>query len=230
MVITIDGPAGVGKSSVSSYLAKQQNILLLKSGWFYRAVALALQGELEALPPGALERSYKAQNKENQTWQELRHKMEDLQICQKDERLFLNGIDVSTKLQTAALDTLTPQLSGFPPVRDFVNRLLCSQAEGCSLIAEGRDMGTVVFVQAEHKFFLDAAVGVRAQRRWAQLNETERTGLSLKAVEQKLFERDEMDRNKPEGALRIPENAHILDTGSLTFEAVCQIISGLIHS
>ena len=227
MVITIDGPAGVGKSSVSSYLAKQQNILLLQSGWFYRAVALALQSELEALPLGAIESSYKAQN---QTWHEFQRKMEGLQICQRSEMLFLNGIDVSTKLQTSTLDALTPRLSKLPPVRHFVNRLLRSQAEGCSLIAEGRDMGTVVFVQAEHKFFLDAAVGVRAQRRWAQLGEAERAGMSIRRLEQQLSERDEMDRNKPEGALKAAKDAYILDTGSLTFRAVCQIISDLIHS
>ena len=233
MVITIDGPAGVGKSSVASYLAKQQGILLLKSGCFYRAVTLALQAELEALPPGAFEPNAgppKDKPDKPETWGEFQRKMEALQIEQQGKKIFLNGMDVGDRLQTAELDRLTPRLSGLPPVRHFVNRLLRSQAQGRSLIAEGRDMGTVVFAQAEHKFFLDASAGIRAQRRWAQFGAAEKAKTSLKGLERQLVERDEIDRNKPGGALKAAKDAHILDTGSLTFEAVCQIISGLIRS
>ncbi|WGK68679.1 (d)CMP kinase [Candidatus Haliotispira prima] len=227
MIITIDGPAGVGKSSVSGYLAKKENILLLKSGSFYRALSLGVKDELAALPSGDPETCYELRDKR---WQRLWHRIQSVYIRQQDEQILLNGQDVTDRLGTPEMDFLTPLLSKLPPVRHFINNLLRSQAEGRSLIAEGRDMGTVVFPHARHKFFLEAGSGVRARRRWEQLHPKEQALRSLAEIENQISVRDKIDRNKKEGTLRAAENAHIIDTGSLTFEDVCQIIAGSLNN
>ncbi len=222
MVITIDGPAGVGKSSVAAYLAREYQLLLLKSGSFYRALSLWVRNELSVLSAAELERAY---HQRDSNWQQLWRKAQAADIYQQGEQILLGDREVNAQLQTPQLDVLTPRLSALPPVRHFINGLLRSQAEGRDLIAEGRDMGTVVFPEAEYKFFLDASIRVRAQRRWQQMNALG----NLNDLEQQIYHRDEIDRNKPEGALKASENACIIDTSNLTFAAVCQIIADSLN-
>ena len=232
MIITIDGPAGVGKSSVASFLARERQILLLKSGSFYRALCLGIRGYLEALPISQLNNIYEGrESQENKArWQDLWRAVQTVRIFQEGEKILLNGQDVTEKLQTPELDALTPILSKLPPVRHFINQMLRRHTESHSLIAEGRDMGTVVFPEAEFKFFLDASTSVRAQRRWQQLNDEQRASLSFAELEQRICERDEIDRNKKEGALKPARSAQLIDTSNLTFEAVCQIIAGSLNN
>ncbi len=218
LVITIDGPAGVGKSSVSSYLAKELNLLLLKSGSFYRALGLALKADIAKLGLERLENIFEEQGLE---WEELWQTIQAIKIYQDGEDILLNGEPVTALLQTPEMDILTPQISKIPVIRHFINNLLRLQAEHKDLIAEGRDMGSIVFPWAQYKFFLEASISVRALRRYQQLDIN---NLSLYELEQQIEIRDEIDRNKKEGTLKPAKNAHIIDTSRLTLKAVCQII------
>ncbi|MEM9424180.1 MAG: S1 RNA-binding domain-containing protein, partial [Spirochaetota bacterium] len=194
-------------------------ILLLKSGSFYRAISLGLKNAFPELSATCLENIFEAQGKE---WQEIWQVIQAMDIRQEGEQILLNAKDVTALLQTPEMDILTPEVSKIPIIRHFVNELLRGHAGNHSFIAEGRDMGTVVFPQAECKFFLDASIEVRARRRYEQWGGRQ-TG--LRELREQIQIRDEIDRGKKEGALRPAENAYIIDTSNLTLAAVCQIIA-----
>lgn len=229
MIITLDGPAGVGKSSLATYLSRHYQIMFLKSGAFYRALSLALQRSFpEELP--RLEEFYQDFLDGDETAEEIWHVVLNfamfLEINQQGERIYIGAEDVSELLQTPEMDAITPLVSRFSPFRQRINSLLHEQAQNASLVAEGRDMGTVVFPDADYKFFIDASVEVRARRRFLQQGEQG----DLAELQKFMEERDKIDRNKEEGALKAAEGAIIIDTSSLTFEDVCQIITGHISS
>ena len=224
MIITIDGPAGVGKSSIASYLAQRLNIMLLKSGFFYRALCLAIKDKLLNLPIQKLEYVFEAQTTE---WQFLWQTIQGLKIHQESNDIFLNNNNITALLQTPEMDILTVELAKLPTIRNFINDLLRVQGENRDLIAEGRDMGTVVFPQAEYQFFLNASIKVRAERRYKQLQQQE---YNFEELQMQMQHRDEIDQNRKESPLRASKNALVIDTSPLTLETVCQIILNTIGS
>lgn len=210
MVVAIDGPAGCGKSTVAKIIADKLNITFLNSGSFYRGITLSLLRsgiELEAQ-------------------QEIVDFAKNLDIDYVNSRLVINGEDVEDLLHTDEVDAHTAQISSIIPLRHIVNEKIRHITESLSIICEGRDMTTVVFPDAEHKFYLDASIDVQALRRFNQGV----SNLSLEEIKEGIRKRDEIDKAKAEGALKIAPDATYIDTSDLTIEQVCEIIIRKIHN
>ena len=144
----------------------------------------------------------------------------------KNSHLFLNDEDVEDLLHSDIVDAHVAQVSAFVPVRHLVNSRLHEITKTLSIVCEGRDMTTVVFPDAEYKFFLDASPKARALRRYNQGV----SGLSLQEIEDSIEKRDEIDRNKEEGSLIISPEAYYFDTSDLTINQVCGTLIDKIHS
>lgn len=209
MVIAIDGPAGTGKSTVAGIIAKRLNITFLNSGSFYRGLTLVI---LEA---GV----------------DISDKNAVIEFCKKQElgyvnsHLILNGVDVESRLHEDAVSANASPVSAIPEVRHIVNDKLHEVTKSLSIVCEGRDMTTVVFPDAEYKFYLDASIDVQAKRRYDQGV----SNMSLEEIKAAIIKRDELDKNKVEGALKIAPDATYIDTSDLTIENVCEIIISKIH-
>ena len=210
MIIAMDGPAGTGKSTIASIIAKKLNITYLNSGSFYRALTLALlDGGVDLTDENAVVDFCKKQN-----------------LDYNKSRLVLNGTDVEDHLHDDRVSKNVAQISAIVPVRHLVNDRMQEITKSLDIVCEGRDMTTVVFPQAEHKFYLDASLDVQAQRRFDQGV----SNMSLEEIKEAIRKRDEIDRNKAEGALKRAPDAFYIDTSNLTIENVCDIIINKINT
>jgi len=201
VVIAIDGPAGSGKSTIARVLAERLgNFTYINSGNLYRAVTLGClrQGISHDEPEKALEYAKKAN------------------IEYKGKSVFLNGEDVTPLLHTDEIDKFSAPISAIVPIRHVINDLVKKIAVGCNSVVEGRDMTTVVFPNADYRFFLDASADARAKRRFSQGV----SGLSLEEIRKAIIKRDEIDKNKTEGKLILAPGVDYLDTSDLTVEQV----------
>lgn len=200
MVIAIDGPAGVGKSSIAKMIAGKMGIFYLNSGNFYRAVALKL-----------LRKGISPENQE-----EAVRIAENTDITVNDGRVFMDGEDVEDLLHCDEVDAVVAPVSAIVGVRLVVNNLLRRLAGKLDLISEGRDITTVVFPDADYKFYFDASADARAARRFEQGV----SNLSLEEIRQKIIERDNIDINKSFGGLKISKDSIYIDTTDLTIDQV----------
>ena len=204
MVIAIDGPAGTGKSTIASIIAEKLKVVFLNSGSFYRALTLAL-----------LDSSV-----------DLQSEADVVDFCKKqlleykNSHLFLNGEDVESHLHDDRVSANVAQLSAIVEIRHLVNQRMREITESLSIVCEGRDMTTVGFPNADYKFYLDASLDVQAERRFNQGV----SNLSLEEIKESIRKRDEIDKNKKEGALKIAQDAVYIDTSNLTIEEVCAIM------
>ena len=210
MVVAIDGPAGTGKSTVAHELAKDLNLTYLNSGSFYRALTLALLDAGISLDDEDAVMSFVRKQK----------------LDYVNARLILNGKDVDDLLHQDRVDASVSKVSSIVPLRHLVNARMREIVRKLDIICEGRDMTTVVFPQAEHKFYLDASVDVQARRRFDQGV----SNLSLEEIKAAIIKRDEADRKKAEGALKKAPDARYIDTSDLTIKDVCEIMKSEIQS
>ena len=202
MVVAIDGPAGVGKSTIAREIARMMGFLYVNSGSFYRAITLAV-----------LDRGVLLDDSASVLAAALGRNLE-----LREGNLVLDGRDVEDRIHGSAVDAGVALLSSIPGVRDIVNRHLREVASRGDVVIEGRDIGTVVFPQAEVKVFLDADVATRAKRRHAQgVSE-----LSLAEITAAIQERDLVDRTKPVGRLVPAPDALRIDSSHLTIRQVCE--------
>ena len=201
MIVAIDGPAGVGKSSIARMIADKLGLYYLNSGNFYRGVTYRLLKQ--KLDPTDKELCIKA--------------ADEADFDVRDGHFYLDGEDVEAELHTPAIDLWASKISVIPEVRSIVNRNIHELTKKLSIIAEGRDMTTVVFPDAEHKFFFDAKPEVRAKRRFDQNPDA----MPYDKVLSEINERDHIDRNKPVGGLKIAPDAIYIDTSYLTINEVC---------
>ena len=209
MIIAMDGPAGTGKSTIASIIAEKLGITYLNSGSFYRALTLAL-----------LENSVDLSNSEAVIEFSKKQKLE-----YKKSHLILNGQDVESRLHEDKVSANVAQISALVPIRHLVNERMQEITKSLDIVCEGRDMTTVVFPNAEHKFYLDASLDVQAQRRFDQGV----SNMTLEEIKEAIRKRDEIDRNKAEGALKRAPDAFYIDTSNLTIENVCGIILNQIY-
>ena len=200
MVIAIDGPAGVGKSSIAKMIAGKMGIFYLNSGNFYRAVTLKL-----------LRKGISPENQE-----EAVRIAENTDITVNDGRVFMDGEDVEDLLHCDEVDAVVAPVSAIVGVRLVVNNLLRRLAGKLDRISEGRDITTVVFPDADYKFYFDASADARAARRFEQGV----SNLSLEEIRQKIIERDNIDINKSFGGLKISKDSIYIDTTDLTIDQV----------
>lgn len=210
MVVAIDGPAGCGKSTVAKILAERLHLTFLNSGSFYRGITLAL------LRAGI----------DLKDEQKVLDFARGLNLDYVNSHLFLEGEDVEDLLHTDQVDAHAAQVSAIVPLRHIVNEKIREVTKSLSIVCEGRDMTTVVFPNAEHKFYLDASIDVQAQRRFNQGV----SDLSLEEIKESIRKRDEIDKNKVEGALKIAPDALYIDTSHLTIEEVCEIMTRKIQN
>ena len=208
MVVAIDGPAGVGKSTIAERCAREAGFLYVNSGSFYRAITLAV---LESGRPP----------------QDRAGVIATARACRLETKrggMMLDGRNVEGLIRTDAVDAWVARLSAIPEVRRIVNLRLREIAAERDVVVEGRDIGSVVFPRAEIKIFLEADVATRAARRHAQGT----SGLSLEAIERTIAERDHVDRTKPTGRLEAAEDALSIDTSHLTIDEVCERVGAAI--
>jgi cytidylate kinase len=208
-VITVDGPAGSGKSTVSRLLAARLKLLYLDTGAMYRAVAL------QALREGA---DLRDRQKIGRLCRDL-----DLHFKTSDgaTRLFLGSEDISAAIRSPEMDMLSSAVSAIREVREAMTLLQRKMAAQGGVVAEGRDMGTVVFPDADCKFFLDADPRIRAGRRYRERVERGE-GVSREEVEKELRKRDVQDMTRALAPLVPAEDAVILDTTHMTVEQVVE--------
>lgn len=205
MIIAIDGPAGTGKSTIAAMIAKKLNITFLNSGGFYRTLTISI---LDA----KIDYSDEKKATEFCKKQKIEYTAEG--------HFILNGIDVTSSLHDDRVAKNVAQISAIIPIRHFVNDLMREITKSLSIVCEGRDMTTIVFPNAEYKIYLDASADVRAKRRFEQGV----SDMTLEQIKQSIIERDNIDKNKKEGALKIAKDALYIDTSNLTIDDVCAII------
>jgi cytidylate kinase len=208
MIVAIDGPAGVGKSTIARTCADHAGFLYVNSGNFYRAVTLAV-----------LERKLPVDDR-----QSVLQVARTCRLELRDGYLWLDGNNVENLLHGDTVDSRVAALSAIPEVRDVVNGRLRDIADGHDAVVEGRDIGTVVFPDARLKIFLDADIATRALRR----HEQGVSGLSLDELQAAIGARDSVDRNKPTGRLAAAPDALQIDTSHLTIQQVCERVDEAI--
>ncbi|WP_192456780.1 (d)CMP kinase [Musicola keenii] len=206
-VITVDGPSGAGKGTLCKALADALQWNLLDSGAIYRVLALAALhhhvdiASEEALVPIA-------------SHLDVRFVPADGQL-----RVILEGEDVSSEIRTEDVGNTASQAAAFPRVREALLRRQRAFREAPGLIADGRDMGTVVFPDAPVKIFLDASAEERANRRMLQLQE-KGFNVNFERLLSEIRERDERDRNRPVAPLVPAADALVLDSTTMTLDEV----------
>lgn len=213
-IITIDGPAGVGKSSIAKILARDLGLAYLDTGAMYRTLGLHLDD-------AALD-GHEAQR------QTIISGLSFQLTGQGDgSRLTVNGLPVGEEIRSEEVAARASRLAVLPDVRRFLQSAQQRIGEATALVCEGRDMGTKVFPQARYKFFLDAAPEVRAQRRFLQLKAQGRPA-DLELILSQIIARDEQDRNRPVDPLRPAADAIIVDTGPLDIFGVVAALKAQI--
>lgn len=207
MVVTIDGPAGSGKSTIARNVAQKLGFRFLNSGAYYRAATLL-----------------SIRDKTDETlWPTeflCAHPVE------RAGRFYLEGKDVTSLLYSDEIDYAVSRVAAYSPLRDTINDLLRRVTKGINVVAEGRDMATVAFPDAVVKIYLDADVRSRAERRYRQGT----SNLSVEEIAEQLQIRDENDRNRATGSLRRASDAVYLDTSDLTVDEVCERVIGIIRT
>ena len=214
LIVTIDGPAGAGKTTVSKLLAKKLGYRYLDTGALYRGVAVAArEAGVSAEDDAALEAL-------------CRRLKLDLIPDGDGLRIVLDGTDITSQIRTPEISMLASAVSARPVVRAFLLATQRDLAARKAVVAEGRDMGTVVFPQAEAKFFLDADAGIRAQRRYEELNQTTGAAPSLTNVEQEMRQRDRNDSTRAVAPLQPAEDAIRIDSSRLS---LVQVVDRMLH-
>jgi cytidylate kinase len=202
ITITIDGTAGSGKSTTAREVAKRLGYIYLDTGAMYRAVTLAaLRAEVDPDDTASLS--------------EL---MEVTEVhIDGENRVWLNGEDITRDIRDPQVDSLVSIISAIPLVRDKLVAMQRKIGEKGGLVCEGRDIGTVVFPEAELKIYMDADLSERARRRRKELEEKD-VYLNQQEVMESLLKRDKIDGSRSHSPLRVPQDAVVIDTSGLTVE------------
>ncbi|MFP3881118.1 MAG: (d)CMP kinase [Actinomycetota bacterium] len=209
MIVTLDGPGGTGKSTVSRAVAARAGLPHLDTGAYYRAATLAvLRAGVDPDDPEAVYRI-----------------VSRMSMDQEGDRMYLDGEDVSTEIRGEAVTSAVSDVSAHPKVRKLlVEKQRAWAEEHGGGVVEGRDIGSVVFPDAEVKVFLDASPKVRARRRALE------TGERFEEVLEDLKRRDGLDSTRPASPLMVPEGAVVLDTSELSIDQVVEQLLGLIEA
>lgn len=207
-VVTIDGPAGAGKSSAAKALAKLLNVHYLDTGAIYRSISLILdEAEIKPDQPEFIAEALK-----------------DIKIELRDGAVLVNDIDISGEIRTPHVDKIASDYSAVKCVRDALLHLQQEQQNFGSLIAEGRDVGSVVFPNADVKFYLTASPEARAKRRCLERElkgEAVNYDETLKAIKA----RDEFDSKRENSPLKVPDNAIIIDTSEINEQETLNLLA-----
>ncbi len=213
IIIAIDGPAGSGKGTLAKALSKKLNLVNIDTGATYRCVALA-----------ALRNNIKADDETNIV--KLLDKL-DIKIENegKTDIVYLNEEDVTSQIRSKEVTAIVPIVSSIIKVREKMVSVQRNMASGKNIIAEGRDIGTIVFPNADVKIYLDATPEERARRRMRDLSNQ---NITFQEVLENIKKRDENDKNKKVGALKMAEDSIYIDTTNLSIEEVVARVQEII--
>jgi cytidylate kinase len=209
IVITIDGPAGAGKSTVAAALARRLGFILVDTGALYRGLAWAVQEAGVAPEDGPA----------------LRAVLERTSVRLAGGRVLVNGRDVSEEIRTPAISRLTSRLTTLGVVRDKMTPIQRALAAAGGAVLEGRDTGSVVWPEAEVKFYLDADLDTRARRRCDELA-ARGQGAELASVREEVARRDRQDMERALAPLVKPAGAMVVNT---TGRGIAEVVDGLLR-
>ena len=214
IIVAIDGPAGAGKSTVARHLARHFGLLTLETGAMYRAFALkALRAGFGLDDPAVLDTL-------------ARETVIRLEPGEDENRVLLDGEDVTGQLRNPTVTDAASRVSAIPSIRTWMVRLQKELGAQGGIVMEGRDIGTVVFPQAEVKIFLDAAPEVRGLRRFDQLGPAPKQ--QPEEVIRELRDRDNRDRNRAESPLRPATDAVFLDSTYMTLDEAVKAAEAIV--
>ena len=212
VIITLDGPAGVGKSTVARAVAETVALPYLDTGAMFRTLALKMGAGAEQCSEDSLRQRCAA-------WHFT------LKGCGGSSVLLCNDVPVGQEVRTEQVGMLASRVAALPVVRACLKQAQRELALSCSLVAEGRDMGTEIFPEAQHKFFLDARPEVRAQRRQKELA-AQGSVVPLAELTEQIRQRDTLDRTRAIAPLRPAADAVLVDTSDKDIAAVlAEIVS-----
>ena len=217
-IIAIDGPAGSGKSTVARALAQEWDFLYLDTGALYRAVAYKMT--TLGLTADIAEEKLKSFIKDTRI---------DLLRQRKALHVFLDQEDVSAKIRTEEVAMMASVISAIPFIREALLPLQRECASNGGVVAEGRDMGAVVFPDADFKFYLYASVEERASRRYRDLIASNEN-IDYETVKESIMLRDKQDMERAAAPLRIPDNAHVIDSSLMTIVDVLKEINAILRN
>jgi len=220
-IITIDGPSGAGKSTISKLLAARLHYTYLDTGAMYRVVGLQVErAGLDLEAEGARE--------------DLVQLLAGLDMTLapgeegKDTRAFLNGEDVSDAIRTPEMAMVASRVSAQAEVRKKLTEMQRTIGKNGAIVAEGRDMGTIVFPDAMHKFFLDASPEERAQRRQKQLAENGQK-VEFQEILAQIQKRDRDDSGRSLAPLQPAEDAVIIDSSEMSIDEVVSFMLAAVN-
>ncbi len=222
IIVAVDGPAGSGKSSVSKEVAKRAGLQYIDSGALYRAITLYVLKQ---------HGSHFTQDDVGRLLDSIRLR----QVFNNDGSCttYCNDIDVSEKIRNETVAAHIGKISDIVAVREYVNKLMRQWAKDHSIIVDGRDIGTVVFPDADIKIYLDATVEERAMRRAKEYAEKGKN-IDVNQLKVQIARRDSEDMNRPFGALKKASDAVYIDTSAMSQEEVIEymysLVSNLIRS
>jgi cytidylate kinase len=214
-IVAIDGPSGSGKSTVAAMLSKKLGYIHLDTGAMYRAVALA--AAMDNTP-------YDDSNRLDMLCERIRIEMRQ---HEDGVSIYLNGRDVTDEIRSPEMSLGSSAVSSVPEVRSHMVRLQREIGSSGGIVAEGRDMGTVVFPDTPAKFYLDASPDERARRRWLQLKDMGMNEDSDK-VRREMEERDEKDADREHSPLKRADDAIHIDTTGMTIDQVVEELAGKV--
>ena len=212
MIIAIDGPAGSGKSTTSKLVAERLGISHLDTGSMYRAVTL-----------------YFIENNYSVDQVDVGSIMDSISLEMSDGGVFLNGDDVTTKLRTQEVSGLVSDISSLQEVRSRMVDIQRSISRNQSIVIDGRDIGTVVFPEAEFKFFITASIESRARRRFDELKPSN-SDVNLDEISKQINERDHLDSTRSNSPLKKASDAVIIDTTHLDISEQVNMILEIINN
>lgn len=216
-IVAIDGPAGSGKGTVTKKVAKKLRLLNIDTGATYRCVALAM-----------LNKGIKLE--ELDKIKELLEKIEiELKLENGEQKVYLDGEDVTKKIRNKEVSGFVSQVSSIKEVRLKMVELQRKMAEGKDVIMEGRDIGTYVFPAADVKIYLEADLEERARRRYIQ-NKEQGIDTSYVEILENIKMRDENDKNKEIGALKLAKDAEVIDSSQKSIEQVVREVIEIINN
>ena len=211
-IVAIDGPAGSGKGTVAKILAEKCNLLYIDTGAMYRTVAYK-----------TLQNNISLDEEDKIVELAKNSKIEFI-----DGKTFLDGIDVSKEIRTMEVTKIVSPISSIVKLREILVDLQRKIAEGYDVIMEGRDITTVVFPNANYKFYLDADVEERARRRFEE-NKTKGIESTFEEILENIKKRDYNDMHKEVGSLTRTEDSIYIDSTNLTIEEVVEKIKNIIE-
>ncbi len=217
MIITIDGPSSSGKSTLAKLISDHFSIIHIDSGSIYRTITLlAIENNLiidkkvqvkkliDCLINNVITFKKNAENK--------------FQIC-------INNEFIESKIRSTRISNNVSTVATIKEIRDYVLKLQRDIALNKSIVMDGRDIGSVVFPNAEYKFYLDASLKNRSKRRWTELKDDEKN-ITISTVESDLENRDIVDSNRLHSPLVIPENAIVINSDDLSIN---QVFKKILH-